>query len=464
MDEGKLEKSLKFIDSWLDSRYRRNEWPGFVVAISLRGKIIFNKAYGFADLEKKEKLTPQHIFRIASHSKTFTATVIMQLADKGKIKLDDHIVEYLPWLKKHKDKRFKKITIKQLLSHSAGIIRDGLDCDFWELRKSFPEKEQLKKEILKSELIFDSNTKLKYSNIGYSILGLIIENVSGKSYEEYVIKNIIEPLNLKNTGPEFSKQIEKKLVMGYSRRDKDKKRLPIASKIDTRSMASATGFYSTSEDLCNYFNAQMIGSGKLISDKSKQKMQQPIWKIKNNEFKKEYGLGFMIMPAGKRKMVGHGGGFPGQTTISMFDPKDQLFVTVLVNCIDFDPDHTLKGIVSIIDYFQKNYRSSENNLSKFEGRLMELWSIVDIVSMGNKLVSVYPDAWDPFSAPEILRYVDNNTLKVVKTDGLYSEGELIHYKFDEKGKIKFVVYAGATMLPEEKYLSKIENLSIIKTK
>src|ERR1035441_5645049 len=121
MNTKALDKSLNFIGSWLEFRYKREEIPGYVVAIAHKGKIVFNEAYGYADLEKKTKLTPQHMIRIASHSKTFTATALMKLQETGKLRIDDYVVQYLPWLKEHRDKRWQKVTIRQLMSHGAGV-------------------------------------------------------------------------------------------------------------------------------------------------------------------------------------------------------------------------------------------------------------------------------------------------------------------------------------------------------
>ena len=459
MNTEKLKKSIKFIDSFLKLRYRRNEWPGFVVAISHKGNVVFNKAYGYANLERKEKLTKDHIFRIASYSKTFTATAIMQLAEQRKLKISDYAVKYLSWLNEHKDKRFRKITIKQLLSHGAGIIRDGLDSNFWQLGRSFPDKKQLIREVLEANLVINSNIQMKYSNIGYSLLGLIIEQVSGTAYNDYVIKNIVKPLGLENTGPEINSTIESRTVTGYSRRDKNKTRLPIAN-IDTKAMSSATGFYATSEDICRYFSAQMVDSGKLLNDENKKIMQKAEWKIKNNRAKEKYGLGFTIYPLDKHELFGHGGGFPGQNTSTLCDSKEELIVTVFTNCIDGGSEYATKGIISTIYYFDKNHHlNSKQNLSKFEGRFMNLWGIVDMVSMGNKIVAVYPDVFRPFDEPEELRYIDDKTLKVIKTDGFQAEGELVHYNYAEKGKVKSVIFTGSTMLPEKEYLSKQEKLT-----
>lgn len=464
MDKKKIVKALKYINSWLDLRYRRNEWPGFVVAISLKGKIIFNKAYGFADLEKKEKLTPQHIFRIASHSKTFTATAILQLVEKNKLQLDDCIVKYLPWLKDHKDKRFQKITIRQLLSHGAGVIRDGLNSDYWQLKRSFPTREELRKEILEAELVLNPNKQLKYSNYGYSLLGLIIETVSTKSYYEYIIDKIIKPLNLSNTGPDLLDETKDKLVTGYSRPDIKKKRIPIAN-IKTNAMSSATGFYSTSKDLSIYYNALMPGSGKLLTDESKKEMQKTYWRVKNSKEKDKYGLGLVVYSVKGKEFFGHGGGFPGHATKTFYNPKNQIVICVLMNYIDGEAGLAGRGIISILDYFQKHYSSKKlQDSSKFEERFMNLWSITDVISMGDKSISFYPDSWSPLEEIEKLKFIDNKTLKIESTHGFYSEGELIHYNFEKNGKIKSIIYAGAAMLPEKDYLAALEKITVIEQK
>jgi D-alanyl-D-alanine carboxypeptidase len=128
-----VSQAVPFIDHWLQFRYARLEMPGFVVAISIDGKVEFLKAYGYADAEKGEPMTTDHVFRIASHSKTFAATAIMQLAEERLLHIDEPVAKYVSWLRDHKDHRMEKVTIRQLMSHSAGMIRDGKDANFWQL-------------------------------------------------------------------------------------------------------------------------------------------------------------------------------------------------------------------------------------------------------------------------------------------------------------------------------------------
>lgn len=465
MNKAALDHSVKFIDSWLQFRYDRETVPGYTVAIAHKGKIVFNKSYGYANLEHKTKLTPDHIFRIASHSKTFTATAVMQLQEKGELRIDDYLADYLPWLKEHKDKRWQKVTIRQILSHGAGVIRDGVNADYWQLERPFPDEDELKAEILKAELVIDTNIKLKYSNYGYSLLGMLIHAVSGQTYNEYVQEHIVDALGLKDIGPEYSSAINDRLVTGYTKDNVKKLRLPI-DHIDTKSMAAATGFYTTAADLCTYFSAQFVGSGKLLDDESKKEMQRVQWHawVPSQDNHEDYGLGIEIEHLGDRRTIGHGGGFPGHITKSLADPDDELVVVVLTNCLGGPASSIGKSIFGIVDYFQNNTpaRKPKHDLSNFEGIYMNLWSTSYIVVTGDKVVSIYPDTWwKPFGDTEELEYVDDVTLRSVKTESFYSEGELVKFNV-VNGEVESITYNGTTMWPEATWVEKMTQTKRVK--
>lgn len=447
MNKRALQSSLPYLDTWLRTRHDLSEMPGFVVAIALDGETIFNQAYGVADLESKTPLTPDYLFRVASHSKTFTAIAILQLVEAGKLRLDDYAVTILPWLGNHQDHRWQQVTIRQLLSHSAGVIRDGYQADYWQGIGTFPTEEQLKQIILEATLVFDTNVQMKYSNIGYGVLGLIIQTVSGAPYNQHVTDHIITPLGLAHTYPELPQIPQEPLPTGYSRKGIGKKRKPFPA-IRTESLSPATGFCSTSIELLTFINALAVGSGKLLSDESKKEMQRTQWEVKNSSYSEEYGLGVTIDNEHGHRMIGHSGGFPGYHSRTMIDPTDKLSLTVLVNCIDSDIDSLVSGTVSFLDHFEESdLRQNKQDWTKFAGRYMDAWTITDLVPAGNKIVASYP-GWSPLDSPEELEYVDETTLKVVKTTGYYSEGELVHFSFDSNGKVESINYCGSTMWPE----------------
>jgi D-alanyl-D-alanine carboxypeptidase len=453
MKKQALEKSLDYIKDWLRFQHERGDIPGLAVSIGVDGKVVFNEAYGYADIEKKEELTTDHIFRIASHSKTFTAAALMQLQEQGKLKIDDHVADYLPWLKDHKDKRWQQVTLRQIMSHGAGVIRDGLDSNYWQLHRPFPGKEQFKDEILEADLVLNNNVKMKYSNFGYTLLGMVIEEVSGKAYNDYVAERIVNSLGLKNTGPEYAEKIESSLVTGYSKLEINKKRLPIAH-VNTHAMSPATGFYSTGEDLVKYFSAHMVGSTKLLDDESKKEMQRVHWKALNTGEEEEYGLGLEIEHVEDKTIYGHGGGFPGHSTKSYFEPKSKLVVIVLTNAMSTDPGSIGKSIIKIINHFQENWSSEDRRFEKYEGRFMGIWSAIDVIAFGKGLAVAYSRSLEPFKYNDELEHVKENTFKITKTDSFSSEGELVKFAL-KSNKVESIIYAGEKLLPEKVYLDQL---------
>jgi len=229
-------------------------------------------------------------------------------------------------------------------------------------------------------------------------------------------------------------------------------------------MSSATGFYSTAEDLTKYFSAHFVGSGKLLDDESKKEMQRVQWHAKTSgqDSHEDYGLGMEIEYLGRRKTVGHGGGFPGQSTQSLADPNDELVVVVLTNCIDGPAASIVKGIYGIIDYFQVNEtsRKPKHDMRKFEGRYMGLWSMSDIVVTGDKVVAAYPDSWNPLAQPEVLEYFDDRTLKVIDASSFAGEGELVYFNLTDD-KIESISYNGFTMWPENVWIQKLRKITRI---
>lgn len=447
MDRALLDRSLSYVDSWLSWRCPRAELPGCAVAVSLKGRVLLLAAYGKRNLDKPARLKPDDVFRIASHSKSFAATAVMQLVEKGELRLDDPVAAHLKFLSSHRDRRMRKITLRQLLCHGAGVIRDGKDSDYWQLMRPFPDREELRQSVLEGELVTDANVALKYSNIGYGLVGLVIEEVTGQSFKEYTSSHIVEPLGLASTVAEPERDAPRS-VTGYSRRGPVGQREAIPH-VDTRALAAATGFASTAPDLCRYFTAQFVGSGKLLSDDSKREMQRVHWRVHRPAAgDQDYGLGLMLQRIGNRTFIGHGGGFPGQITHTLADPESGLVVTALTSCIDGPAAEIVRGIVTVIDHFQgaKGERTKPS-LRLLEGRYASLWSVCDLVVAGQQPAVAWPDTWSPLADPDRLEVVGPRALRIRDTSSYGSAGELLEFELDD-GAVSKVRWAGGTMWPE----------------
>lgn len=422
--------TLNFIDSWLTLCTKWEDVPGLSVSIAKDNIVIFDKVYGSANLESKELLTTTHGLRIASQSKVFTSVALFQLQERGRLRIDDLVVDYIPWLKQHTDTRWENVTLRQLMSHGAGVIRDGGGDDFWALRAEFPGQEGLKDLVLKSDLVLEPNTAMKYSNIGYSLLGLVVSKASSIPFGEYVTTNIIGVLELTNTQPEYISNSH--MATGYSRPNLKRKRFPFPQ-LSTHALAPATGFCSTTADLAVFYSALIIGSGKILSDVSKREMQKLQWKV-DNSHGAEYALGLELTRRDDGTVLfGHSGGFPGFLSRTYCDQKNGLVVSVVVTS-HFVPISSIAS--SILDIlYQFGDTEPKKDLLKFEQRFTTLGSSVEVVATANGLQKVFPHGWWVLDTVERLEVIDDRTLRVSEASGFSDMGELIVYTFDDDGKV-----------------------------
>lgn len=197
----------KKIDEYLNKALEYYDLPGLAVGIGIREDstsenrgFTYGGSAGYKDYPTREKLLPQHTFHMASVSKLFVSTSIMQLWEKGLIDIDKPLTHYLPWFCM-KDDRYKRITIRQILSHTAALPDVKDYCwDKPEIDEGALERYVKSQEVREAHLLWDPEEgKFSYSNIGYEVLGLVIASLSGLTFEEYVKKNIFKPLNMMNS-------------------------------------------------------------------------------------------------------------------------------------------------------------------------------------------------------------------------------------------------------------------------
>jgi CubicO group peptidase (beta-lactamase class C family) len=149
-----LKAAFEYIPQWLQYQMRESEQPGCVIAIAYNGRGVLEEAFGYADIVSRAALTPRHRFRVASHSKSFTAAGIMKLREAGKLGLDDHIGRHVRGL----HPTLAEATIAQLLSHTAGIVRDGSDDGQWQDRRPFLDATELRADLAAAPVI-EANTR-----------------------------------------------------------------------------------------------------------------------------------------------------------------------------------------------------------------------------------------------------------------------------------------------------------------
>ncbi len=439
-----------YLANWLDHQRDMAQVPGVQVAVRVGDELAASFALGTANVKTGEALTTAHLFRIASHSKTFTATAIFQLIEVGQLRLDDPAGQYLPELARSAAARF---TVRELLGHQSGINRDGADSDYWQQEFDFPDRARVI-EFCRAEPVFDANRYFKYSNMGYSLLGFIIEAVSGQSFEDYVAAHITGPLGLSNLGTELPATRQGELATGHSARfaSQDQRR-PLPS-THTGAMAAATGFYGTAEDVTAYLARHALGQPGLLSEPSKRLMQRKESEVPR-PFPRWYGLGFILQDVGGRTLVGHSGGFPGHITQSWLDPKTGLSVSVLTNCLGGPASEWATNIIKLIDLAQKSparekQDAPDTDLDTFTGRYATDWGAFDIVNLGGRLVELYPGG-DPSMTLSELTVQDADTLLPEAEAGFGSVGEPLLFKRGPDGKTETIRSGGGQAWPLAQY-------------
>lgn len=434
------ERTIRFIDSWLTLRSKWLSWPGFTVAIAQQDEVVFHRAYGAADQATAVPLTTNHLLRAASHSKMFTATALLQLQEQGLLRIDDNITTYIPWLTEHPDTRWQTITLRQLLSHSAGVIRDGTVAGFWQGEAAFPDHATLQQQIMQTRLVCEPNTEFKYSNFGFALLGQVIAQVSGQSYAEYVTEHIIQPLGLSHTVPEYSPDVL--MATGYSRVTLAQQRQAYPH-LATGALQPAAGFCTTAHDLARFVAALRVGSGKLLRDATKREMQRRAWGYMNApNTAMAYGLGVNVEQCTDgTALIGHSGRFPGFVSRTWLRTRDHVVVSVMANARDAAPDEMARSILSIIDALGDE-RQVCADLCRFEGRFANQYNIYQVVATHHGLQLINPNTWQPFAAAESLEVVDDTTLRIVRGSHFNYYGEDITYDFDITGTPKAIAISG----------------------
>ncbi len=431
-----IKNTTHLIDIWLPIKIRYDKTPGLSIGIMYKGNLVYARGFGYTDLEKKIPVNEKTLYHIASISKTFTSVAIIQLVEKGKLCLDDKVADYIPWFRaKSKNINSKNITIRQILSHTAGLFRDG-DTPHWETG-DFPT--DLKKSFGISSLTFENGTRFKYTNYGFSLLGLIIKKISGLTYKDYIEKNILKPLQMNSTTVDYSKSL-KNVATGYGREmpDKDEE---VFEHYKTNAYAPATGFLSNVSDLAKHLSALSLESKKsLINRESKKEIMKGHEKTEGND---EYGLGFDIIRITKRKIIGHGGGYFGFITRIFLDPALDLGVIVLTNSQSSEGSGIGRGVFEMIYNGLDNLTKHEGKLpvySKYEGIYRNRWEDSVVAQFGKELLEFYPATNSPIKFATILEKGKSQDSFIMKTNNVFaSPGEMTVFKDFKSGKAQLCV-------------------------
>lgn len=313
-----------------------NQNHKFMGQLSLReaGKIVFEKAYGYADVANGLKANSDTKYKIGSMTKTFTAVMIMQLIEEKKLKQDTRLSKFYPQIQNS-----DKITIHDLLHHRSGII-DYLNGDKTTDVHAKISKEEMLSKMAGYQSLFEPNSKYEYSNSNYYLLGRILEDVTKTDYTTNLQQRIIQKLSLQHTSVEDKVDLSKNDSYSYSYTDKKWKLMPEWD----MSMAFGAGhIYSSASDLTLFLDG--LFTEKLLKKSSVDEMMK---------LEQSYGIGLITFPFGERKFFGHNGSIEGFRTVAGYYPADKTSISLIVNGDNYNRNDIIIGILSI--YYKMPYQ------------------------------------------------------------------------------------------------------------
>jgi D-alanyl-D-alanine carboxypeptidase len=464
-----------YLAQWVTTQAALHRVPGVQYAVAVDDEVVLDGAWGVTDLTSGTPLRPDHLFRVASHSKTFTATTVARLVDAGELRWDDALGAHVPELGRTSA---GEITVREALGHTGGLLRDGRDADFWQLALPFPDRAALLDAVLTDGEVYGRGEAFKYSNLAYGLLGLVVEAVTGERFTDHVRHALLEPLGLDDTFCELTDEISRRAVVGHSapapaepglRAVFADGRLPVAA-TTTGALAAATGFCSTARDLVRWASAHCDGATLLRPETRRLLQREESVVERPHSRRRAYGLGFELRDVDGRRLVGHSGGFPGQITRTWFDPTSRVAVSVLTNAIDGPADQLALGLFALVttalagDHGGSAAGSASGGatggggsddgapagLDRWTGRFANLWGRIDLVRLGGHLWSIDPLRADPLDGAERLR-VDGDALRPAPHGGFGPVGEPVHVLRDADGAPSGVVVGGMTSWPAEEF-------------
>lgn len=356
--------------------------------IAENGKVIYKQGFGLANMEWNIPNTPDTRFRLGSITKQFTAALTLQLVEQGKIKIDGKVTDYLPEYRKDTGQR---VTIHHLLTHTSGIPSYTSQPGFVENLSRNPYKvADFVAKFASGDLEFEPGSRFLYNNSGYFLLGAIIERVTGKSYEQALKENILDPAGMKNTGYDHHNTVIPKRAAGYR---KTAEGYENAAYLDMSIPYAAGSMYSTVEDL--YLWDQALYTDKLLSAASKDLMYKP--------FLQEYAYGWSVRDASFKhndqpvQIIEHGGGINGFSTVIARFPKEKNLIVLLDNT--GQNVERLSGTISRILYNQP-YDPPKISIVPLLESTIEEKGITAAIAQYRELKAKQPGTYD-FGEPEL---------------------------------------------------------------
>ena len=332
-ENAEVAAALHLLDVWMDAAQAYGGIPGASLSVVHDQELVWAKGYGQAHVESGEPATPSTMYSICSISKLFTAVGVLQLRDQGKLALDDAVAKHLDWFNIQDDyPEAGPVDIEGLLTHSSGLPREA-GVPYWTGPDyPFPTHDKIVETLPTQSMLYPPRTYFQYSNLALTLAGEIVAEASGRSYDDYVRANILDPLGMSSTFTDLDDRFRgNRLATGYTARGRDGKRHVIPD-YWVRGISPAAGFISTVEDLGRFASWQfrvLEGDDELLDRNTLREMHRVHWSEPDGNT--TYGLGFSVWKSDGDTFVGHGGSCPGYRSHLLLRPRDKVATAFMTN-------------------------------------------------------------------------------------------------------------------------------------
>ena len=393
------------------------------------GKVLMQGGYGVRNTDAATLSDVNTIYQIGSVTKQFTSAIVLKLAEEGKLAITDKVSKYLPDFP-----NAEKITIENLLSHTAGIYNYTNNGEFMEKDVEKPLHMNALYNMVKDKpLEFEPGSKMSYSNTGYMLLGYIIEKVTGKKYEDVVRQEIFTPLQMTHSGFDFKNLQAADKAIGYSGIQNGKGNKTMI--VDSTVSFAAGAIYSTVSDLDKWNNAVL--SGKIIKKSSLENAFTP----RHNK----YGLGWTIDSVAGKRVISHGGGIHGFLSYNLTIPEENTSVILLSNVSTSKPGKVSQDVMAILHdrpytlpEVKEEIAVDEKILKQYEGEYELAPTFVITITVENGGLK-----GQPTGQPKVDLYATSETeffLKVV-------DAKIVFVKNDKGEVEKLILHQNGKEMP-----------------
>ncbi len=430
-NDPRVQTALNLLEVWAEAEMAYADVPGVSMAVVHDQDLLWSRAFGFADRERKAAASTDTIYSICSISKLFTAIGVLQLRDQGKLELDDPIAEHLPWFdiqQSYEDA--PPSTVRGILTHSAGLPRES-DHPYWTYPEySFPTREEIIDHLSEQKTLYPEGRYFQYSNLGLTLAGEIVAQVSGEPYADYSKKHILDPLGLRDTSTEIPVAHRgERFAMGYGGKRREGGREPLTF-FQVKGIAPAAGYASTVLDLAKFaswqFRLLSTGGEEVLKASTLREMQRVQWM--DPDWKTSWGLGFSVTHWDEKTFVGHGGACPGFRSDLLLQMKQKFASVSMANASDADASKFTRNAYRIVApaiaeaaAAPEKAVAPDPSLARYVGTYASGWGgEIAVVPWKDGLAMLYLPSDNPMESLEPLKAVSENRFRRVRKD----DGEL----------------------------------------